>query len=169
MAQAFFTSIMPGCFGLNECHRDRRVSPERLLPHPCLDVHVLYREGALVDGATTTLQIPGKGSRRATRTAGNLNLEGQLIPIRSHPHLQMPVFGCPRCDTDRYKLYEVGGIWACRDCHKLDWACRHTHRTIPSLHRISWLRRRLKADPKPFTLLPSKPPHWRRPWRLALK
>jgi hypothetical protein len=170
---AFFTLIVQvtpvaGCFGLKDDHHHARVAAERLLEtRPVLDVFELYREGALVEGASVTLQMTGGGKCRATRTVGNLNLEGQLIPIRPHPRLPMPVFGCPRCGTDRYKLYGVRGIWACRDCHTLTWACRHTHRSVPGLHRIAWLRKRIKADPRPFTQLPSKPPHWRRYWRMA--
>jgi hypothetical protein len=143
------------------------VPPDRLLEsRPCLNVHTL---GTLVEGASVTLQIPGKGCLRATCTAGNLNLKGALILIRWHPSLPMKVFGCPRCGNDRYKLYEVGGIWACRECHPgLEYSCR-TFRSIAarSVSRIAWLRRRLGADPRPFTALPAKPPHHRRYWALA--
>jgi hypothetical protein len=158
---------MAGTFGLTGSNNDS-VSAERLLEtHPCLDVFALYQQGALVEGASTTLQMADGGCRRATREAGNLNIDGQLIPIRPHPKLPMPVFGCPRCGTDRYRLHEVAGVWACRECQRLDYACRHTHRSIPSLHRIAWLRTRSGADPRPFMPLPAKPPHWRRHWRLA--
>jgi hypothetical protein len=158
---------MAGTFGLTGSNNDS-ASVERLLStYPMLDVHALQRQGALVEGVAVVLQIPGMGCRRATRGAGNLNVEGQLIAIRPHPALPMPVFGCPRCGTDRYKLYAVSGIWACRDCHALDYACRHAHRSIPSLHRIAWLRRRLNADPRPFTALPPRPLQNRRHWRLA--
>jgi hypothetical protein len=81
------------------------------------------------------------------------------------------VFGCGLCGTDRYRLHLIGGVWACRDCqrrrHHVDYASRHTHRSIPSLHRIAWLRRRIGADPRPFTPLPAKPLQDRRHWRLA--
>ena len=87
------------------------------------------------------------------RTAGNLELAGQLIPIRSHSHLPLPVFGCPRCGTDRYKLYEVAGVWACQECHALDYTCRHAQRNMPGWHRVRWLRERLGADPRPFAPL----------------
>jgi hypothetical protein len=47
-------------------------------------------------------------------------------------------------------LFEVDGVWACSACHQLDWSSQHTHRSIPELHRIVWLRKRLGADPRPF-------------------
>jgi hypothetical protein len=159
---------MSGCFGLKDDHHHERVPLERFVEsRPCLDVFALHREGALVAGVFVMLQVARKGYVRATRTAGNLNLEGQLIPIRPHPKLPMPVFGCPRCGTDRYRLHEVAGSWACRECHDLEYACRHTHRSVPGLHRVAWLRRRIKADPRPFTPIASKPASARRYWRIV--
>jgi hypothetical protein len=119
----------------------------------------------LVDGTRVAIiwdePMPGVGRPwfecRATRTAGNLNLDGQLIPIRSHPHLPMPVFGCPRCGTDRYRLHEAAGVWACRECHGLEYACRHTHRLIPGLNRLLYLRRRIGAAQRPFSPIAPRP------------
>ena len=161
---------MVGCFPglIDDPGNPYHVPPERLTEsHPCVDVCALAREGLLVVGASGTLQMADGGCRRLVRGAGNLTIDGALIPIRPHPTLPMLVFGCPRCGTDRYKLHEVAGVWACRKCHGLDFASRHKHRSVPALHRISWLRRRIGADPRPFTALPAKPLHWRRHLRLA--
>jgi hypothetical protein len=162
---------MAGHFGLAGSNNDSAPAERLLETHPSLDVHELYRAGVLVEGASVVLKIPGIGCRRATRGAGNLNIDGALIPIRPHPALPLPVFGCPQCGSDRYRLHLIGGIWACRDCqkrrHRVDYASRHTHRSIPSLHRIAWLRRRIGADPQPFTALPAKPLQNRRHRRLA--
>jgi hypothetical protein len=160
---------MAGLFGLAERHIDDLVPPKRLVEfHPALDIHALYRQGALTEGASVTLQLGDGGSLRASRKAGNLSLEGgQLIPVRPHPSLPMPVWGCPKCETDRYKLYLVDGVWACRDCHSLTWISRHRGRSIPGLNRLRWLRKRLRVEPTPFTPLPEKPLYALRHWRLA--
>src|SRR5262245_56638829 len=44
--------------------------------------------------------------------------------IRPHLH-------CPTCDRGCYALYEVGGIFTCRICGQLDYACRHINRHTP--------------------------------------
>lgn len=160
---------MPGRFARID-DPNRRVLPAQWVEtHPAIDVHTLQRQGALVEGASVTLQLADGGCLRVTRTGGNINLGGQLIPIGWHRALPLAMFGCPRCNADRYRLYLVGGVWACRDCHHLDWQSRHIHRSrsIVALHRIRWLRARLNANPTPFTPLPAKPPRWRRHWRLA--
>jgi len=81
--------------------------------------------------------------------------------------LPLRCFICPRCQCDRYKLYRVGGVWACRQCHLLTYSSRHRGRTIPGLSRVRYLRRRLGADLTPFTPLPMKPLTARGQLRLA--
>ena len=158
---------MAGCFGLHQGHPPH-VPPERFAEsRPCLNVFNLQRVGALVDGAVIELRIGDGECLRLVRAPGKISIGNQAITIGSHPKLPMPVFTCPGCGTARYRLYEVEARWACRRCHKLDYASRHTYRSVPGLHRLRWLRRRLGADPRPFTPLPPKPPHWRRYWRLA--
>jgi hypothetical protein len=48
---------------------------------------------------------------------------------------------------------------ACRRCHGLDYASRHLHRQTPGIHRVARLRRKIGADPRPFTALPKRPKH----------
>jgi hypothetical protein len=48
----------------------------------------------------------------------------------------------------------------------LTHASRHRWRSIPALHRIAWLRRRLDADERPFAPIEPKPLRFRRHWRL---
>jgi hypothetical protein len=84
-----------------------------------------------------------------------LEIGGQAIPLRSHCTIQAEVFVCPVCGADKYVLSLKGGLWACRACHGLDYACRH-RQTVPWPARIAFLRRRLHADPRPFTALPAK-------------
>jgi hypothetical protein len=76
-----------------------------------------------------------------------------------------PWFLCPVCGRRRQHLYldEL----ACRTCCRLDYACRHLHRTVPGLHRIRWLRRRIGVDQRPFAPLPKPPPSHTRFHRIA--
>jgi hypothetical protein len=78
--------------------------------------------------------------------------------------LPLPCWGCPSCGADRYKLYLKDGRWACRgrQCHNLTHASRHRSRSIPALHRLAWLRRRMGASEVPFSPLPEKPAQRRR-------
>jgi hypothetical protein len=168
--KAFFTR-MAGHFGLAGTNNDSTPIARLLLAYPSLDVHELARSGALVDGAVMVFKIPDGGSRFARHEAGKFQIDDQAISIRSHPFLRMPVFVCPLCSADRYRLHLIGGVWACRDCqkrrHHVDYACRHTQRSVPAWHRIGWLRRRIGADPRLFTPLPIKSLRHHRYWRLA--
>jgi hypothetical protein len=128
---------------------------------PAVNCFALARSGLLTEGARWILEL-GAGengapvpSQPATRRAGILEIGGQEIQIHSHRTIPAEVFVCPVCDKDRYCLSLKGGLWACRACHGLDYACRH-RQTVPWPARIAFLRRRLHADPRPFTPLPVK-------------
>jgi hypothetical protein len=132
---------MAGAFGLLEGQTLPRIPPERIAENrPCLDAFALYRKGVLT----------GKGSVC-------LGPNAQVLELRSHVMLASPIFGCPRCGRDCYRLYLVADLWACRKCHKLDYASRHRNRSIPGYIRILYLRRRVKAEPRPFAPIASRP------------
>jgi len=38
-------------------------------------------------------------------------------------------------------------------------ASRYLYRSVPGVHRVSRLRRKIGADPRPFTPLPKRPRH----------
>jgi hypothetical protein len=157
---------MVAVFGLGEPQHDHLVPLERLVEaNPMLDVHQLAREGLLTPGREA--KISNGGYLLAVHEAGNLELDGQQIRLGWHRALPLRVLVCPACERDCYRLHQVAGRWACRTCHRLDYACRHRGRTIPRLHRVRYLRRRIAADPAPFTPLPAKPLHARRHWRIA--
>ena len=161
---------MAGCFSLCEDHaHDYHVPPERLVEsHPCADVFALYREGLLLQGASATLQLQwGHRGSSWPRETPEFGSTGNPIAVRSHTHLPLPVFICPACNRDRYRLYEVGGVWACRTCHRLDYACRHKQRSIPGLNRALYLRRKIGAPPVPFWPIAPKPRYARRYWRIV--
>ena len=155
---------MTGVIGVNGTNNDVPFGEELLARHPRLDVHELSRSGALVEGIETELRMPDGGCLRATLRAGKFHLGDQAIQIssedRPYPLQSERVFVCPLCSTDRYRLYFVKGVWACRACqkrcHGVDYASRHAQRTIPGWHRLRRLRKRLGADPRPL-------------WRLARK
>ena len=158
---------MPGAFGLLETP-NARVPPERFTAsHPCADVHRLYREGLLVPGASARLETAHGGCLLASHEAGKIWIDGQAVVIGSHPALPQSVFICPVCQRTRYKLFEVGGRWACSRCHGLTRASRHTHRMLPGWHRLMRLRRKIGADPQPFTPIAPMPPRCKRYRRIV--
>src|SRR5262249_8430422 len=89
------------------------------------------------------------------------------IELRPHPISRASVFACPKCNMTCYKLFEVDGNWMCRTCGKLDYSCRHEHRSIRGLARLLWLRRRIGAKQRPFAPLPKWPPQATRKRALA--
>jgi hypothetical protein len=161
---------MVGGFGLlNDASGQTPFPPKRLVEtYPVLDVHQLYRAGALTEGTETRIEIGGKGSQLAFCRGRNLEIDGQRIPILPHP-VAVVAFACPLEGRPCYRLYCVDGVWGSRKAHKLDWSSRHKHRTIRGLARLAWLRRRAGVSPVPFSDLPQKGRQWRRYWRLALE
>jgi hypothetical protein len=70
--QRIFTGIMAGIFGVISGSKREAPPPETLLEtYPRLDVHALYRSGALTEGVETELKLPDGGSLRARQKAGN--------------------------------------------------------------------------------------------------
>ena len=117
--------------------------------------------------ARVEISAGGCGYQLASHEAGKISIDGQPVVIGTHPALLQPVFICPACRRIRYKLFEVGGRWACYRCHELTHACRHVHRTIPNLHRLKRLRRKIGADSQLFTPIASKPSYATRYWRIV--
>jgi hypothetical protein len=59
---------------------------------------------------------------------------------------------CPRCESRRRHLYLPELV--CRVCLHLDYQSRHQGRRVPGLTHAIILRRRVKADLRPFAPLP---------------
>ena len=59
---------------------------------------------------------------------------------------------------DEYGAKAVSEL-ACRICCRLDYACRHLHRTVLGVHRIRRLRRQIGVDLHPFAPMPKRPKH----------
>ena len=57
--------------------------------------------------------------------------------------------------------------FACRRCSRLDYSSRHRHRSIPGFNRVLYLRRRIDADPQPFTPIAPRPTNHTRYQRIA--
>jgi hypothetical protein len=158
---------MAGCFGLaggQRAHARPGITQET---HPTLRVFELYQSGALAPGAQTVVETIG-GCRLAVRTAGNLEVDGAPIAVRPHACLPAPVFGCPICNADRYKLYWKDGSWGCPKCHGLDRSSRHRHRSVRGLWRLRQLRRRIGA-PEPFSPIKPRSIAARNFWRDVLE
>lgn len=148
---------MVGCFGLIEGQQLPRFPSDRLAENrPRLEIWELLRCGALVDGATTELRWGEKACRLATHSP-NLWIDGNPILVvwdEPIPGVGRPWFACPRCHR------RCGHIFldelACRKCLHLDYASRHLYRQTPAVHRVTRLRRKLGADPRPFAPLPER-------------
>jgi len=100
---------------------------------------------------------PGGVPAVSHRPGQKVEIGGQLVELRPHPMCCASMFACPKCGANRYRLYEVSGVWACRECHGLDYQSRHRNRSIPGLARLLCLRRWINAEPRPFGSLPPPP------------
>ena len=58
-----------------------------------------------------------------------------------------PWFECPACGR-RCRYVYLRDVIACRTCHRLDYASRHLHRSVPRVHRVMRWRRMIGVDPK---------------------
>jgi hypothetical protein len=138
---------------------------------PALNVHTLYRVGALIAGTTTRWQwlhpvTPLTILVRAETSRVGLAVDGAdevLVQIAYEPGTRgggYPLFICPACHTQRWHLYARDFRFACRVCHCLDYRSRHEFWS-PALRRAAKLRRRLGADPRIGVPLPRPPRHYR--------
>ena len=74
-----------------------------------------------------------------------------------------PWFECPVCHRRCRHLYLRQ--LACRGCSGLDYSSRHRYRSVPGFNRISYLRRKLGVDLRPFSPIPPRPRSHVRYWR----
>jgi hypothetical protein len=133
--------------------------------HPVADCFQLYRLGLLTTpGAAAVIETGATPCQLAVDEAGNLKLDGQAIRLVWHVALSLRAFQC-RCGATRYRLYRVNGEWLCRLCAKLDYACRHRHRSVPGYWRAMQLRKRIRAPEKLFTPIARRPLRCRKYWR----
>jgi hypothetical protein len=163
---------MAGYFAVADTPNERRPFEQLTEGRSSIDCFWLYREGWLTPGSSAVLKIGPVPYRLAVREARFLEIDGQTIRVVSHKCLPAPIFQCPRCGADKYRLYVVDGAWVCRDpCGKLSYASRHRLRSrgARGYHRAIYLRRRLRASLILFTPIASKPPSARKYLKLALE
>ena len=156
-----------GGFGLWYDPHPWHFSPRRVVgPAEGLDVFELGRQGALIEGASTTVKIGSTPYQLAARQA-EIFIDGYPIKTRPHPMCAARVWVCPVCGHDCYRLYRIGSAWMCRKCGRLEHLCRHQFRTVPGRARALWLRRRLGIEARLFAPLPRIPKHHRRRYALV--
>jgi hypothetical protein len=126
-----------------------------------LDVFALLRAGMLVEGAITNWRFDNGLLLRLEFRAPHLTVEHgfqrQQVAVSwysPYPSIIRPHLHCPTCTRGCYALFEVDGIFTCRICGELDYGCRHINRHTPQLNQLARLRRKLGADPAPFSALP---------------
>ena len=157
---------MPGAFGLLDDPNPSHVPAGRLVENRArLDAFKLHSIGAFVEGAVTELRWGDRGYQLARETPDIL-VDGVRVPVVWDEQAR-PWFECLACGRRCKHLYldEI----TCRTCCRLDYACRHLHRTVPGLHHIRRLRRRIGVDQRPFTPLPRRPRHHTRFHRIAVQ
>jgi hypothetical protein len=150
---------MPGAFGLlDDPHPSHFPGDLIVEANPRLDIWILLRCSALLEGATTRLQWGEKGCLIASRAPG-IWIDGTPIVIVWDEPIEgvsRPWFKCPACGQRCRHVYLRDTI-ACRTCHRLDYASRHLRRQTPGVGRVERLRRKLGGcDVRPFAPLPSR-------------
>ena len=136
----------------------RRTPDEKLVEHwPSLDVHDLYRQGALTQALAAEGDTRGLLTGQTRVAPRTIQVDGQTVEIGWHKALPLPVWICPRCGARRYKLNRVRETWGCRGCFGLRWRCRH-RQASDGLGRLLRLRKRL-GSPVPFTPIRRPPLH----------
>src|SRR5262245_29989231 len=88
------------------------------------------------------------------RRSPDLLVNGIRVPI-VWTDWAVPWFLCPGCSRRCRHLYVPE--FTCRICCHLDYSSRHVSRTVPGLHRITWLRRLISVDQRPFAPIPGRP------------
>ncbi len=68
-----------------------------------------------------------------------------------------PWLVCPQCGARRLRLYEHGGLIACRACLGLSYACRRERRRWRVVRRARKLRLRLGGGPNLLLPCPERP------------
>src|SRR5262249_29254388 len=85
------------------------------------------RPRATVENTPRVAQPPSTGVARETVTVRVDGVELELEIVRQERiHGQEGYWCCPRCGALRWHLYLHAGEIACRQCHGLSYACRHT-------------------------------------------
>src|SRR5262249_2630118 len=147
---------MVGCFGLLDDYGNPYHFPLDLLveANRRLDAWHLLQCGALVEGETTQLQGYLVG-----RQTPDILVDGTRVTVTWDEPMAgvgRPWFECPACGR-RCRYVSLRGVAACRTCHRLDYASRHLHRSVPGVHRVMRWRRIIGVDPHPFAAIPKRP------------
>ena len=148
-------------FGLFEDHHHPHVPHDLIVEaNPRLDVWMLLQCGGLAENATTRLQWGEKGCLAARRTP-DIWIDGARVPVVWDEPMAgagRPWFECPACGR-RCRYVYLRDVIACRTCHRLDYASRHLHRSVPGVHRVMRWRQMIGVDPHPFAAIPERPKH----------
>jgi hypothetical protein len=139
--------------------------------HPRLNINTLFQANALVVDAQTTLEWPDRGLKGSLlATDGEIFLTGfceQRIEVGWTSVIggryARPRFFC-RCGRSCYHLVFKGDKFLCRVCAGYDWRSRHRRGYATVFRRIAKLRKKLNADPAPFSELPPPPRAPRSRW-----
>src|SRR5262249_20513399 len=105
------------------------------------------------------------------RQTPDIWIDGARVPVVWEEPMAgagRPWFECPACGR-RCRYVYLRDVIACRTCHRLDYASRHLHRSVPGVHRVMRWRRMIGVDPHPFAAIPQRPRHHTRFHRSAAR
>jgi len=145
---------MVACFGLIQDPHPSHFPLDHLVENRGrIDAFELNRIGAFVEGAVTELRW-GRKSYQLARQSPDLLVNGIRVPT-VWTDWAVPWFLCPGCSRRCRHLYVPE--FTCRICCRLDYSSRHVSRTVPGVHRITWFRRLIGVDQRPFAPIPGRP------------
>jgi hypothetical protein len=110
-------------------------------------------------------------ARQPTRRTPDILIDETRVAIvwdEPLPGVGRPWFECPVCHQRCRHVYLRDAI-ACRRCHRLDYASRHLHRSVPGIHRIIRWRRMLGINSHPFAPISKRQRHHTRYHRIVAR
>jgi hypothetical protein len=160
MSARFVFTTMPGAFGLLGNPNPPYFPLDFLVEANLrLDVWMLARCGALVEGTVTRLAWGDYGGCQLARRTPDIWIDGTRVAIvwdEPMPGVARPWWECPVCGRRCRHVY-LRDVIACRMCHRLENASRHLQRQTPGVGKVERLRRKLGGcDTRPFAPLPAR-------------
>jgi len=110
-------------------------------------VALLVNPTSTVLAETTTKELE---TCQLARQTPDIWIDGARVPVVWDEPMAgagRPWFECPACGR-RCRYVYLRDVIACRTCHRLDYASRHLHRSVPGVHRVMRWRRMIGVDPK---------------------
>ena len=161
---------MTGAYGLLDHPRDDRI-PESRLVRSCPMLSIFDVRG-YIRGDTIQLgppePVPGEYSGQP-RQPGT-NERAQIVRVRWHDALALPMAVCPTCSRSCYRLHWRDEQWRCRICAgPLVYESRSRNQTVRGHAHAVYLRKRLGVSEILFSPIGARPLRATKWWKLLLE